>query len=200
MPSRTLTLALAAVCVFPACAARQAPAAHPVVSPAAPRAILLLKDTPERETARLKELRQDVEVDTRDADRTPHVVATGQTEPLKLEGARARLYGDAKGTEGFSVDNFLLLEVVDGRGTVLRRAAVGYTDSVLIGNQQVDNVGRRAFAFEPGEVDVTELLPESGEFRVRTTALDYWGVGRVSNVYLVLSPEARRGEDDLRGQ
>jgi hypothetical protein len=197
MHSRTLLLT--AACGLLACA-RQVPAPHPAAPPPATRALPLLKDTPERETAHLQPLREDVEVDTQEGERTPHVVATGQTPPLAREGARARLYGNAAGTLGFSVDNFLLLEVVDARGQVLRRAAVGFTDSVLIGNQQVDNVGRRAFMFEPGEVDVTELLPESGTFQVRATALDYWGVGRVSDVYLVLTPDARRGEDDLRGQ
>ena len=51
------------------------------------------------------------------------------------------------------------------------------------------------------EVDLTHPLPESGPFQVRATALDSWGVGRVSDVFLVLVPDARpASEDDLRGQ
>jgi hypothetical protein len=64
----------------------------------------------------------------------------------------------------------------------------------------VDNVGPRSFSFEPGVVDLTNLLPESAPFKIRATALDYLGVGRVSNVFLRLEPRARGNEDDLRNQ
>lgn len=148
----------------------------------------------------LTQLRGDVEVDATEGERTPRVVTTGQTPVLRLEGSRARLYGDAAARLGFSVDNFLLLEVLDAGGKVVRSAVVGFTESVHMGREQVDNLGRRAFNFEAGEVDITALLPESEPFQVRATALDYWGVGRVSDVYLVLTPEARAADDELRGQ
>jgi hypothetical protein len=171
-------------------------------TPAAPRSVRLLVDTPERETGVLSRLREDVEVDASEGERTPRVVATGQTPPLRLEGSRARLYGDAKGELGFSVDNFLLLEVLDTQGKVVRRAVVGFTEGVHIGKEQVDSLGRHAFSFEAGEVDVTGLLPESEPFQLRATALDYWGVGRVSDLYLRLAPEGRPSGDidDLRNQ
>jgi hypothetical protein len=162
--------------------------------------VQLLADTPERETSQLEQKREDVEIDTRDFDRTPRVVATGETPLLRLEGARARLYGDAAGKEGFSVDNLVLLEVLDERGQVLNRGAVGFTELVRIGKEQVDSVGRMSFTFEPGEVEITHLLPESAPFKVRATVLDYSGVGRVSNVYLLLEPRGGGTEDDLRGQ
>jgi hypothetical protein len=162
--------------------------------------VQLLAETPERETSQIEARREDVEIDTRDFERTPRVVATGETPLLKLEGARARLYGDAAGKEGFSVDNLVLLEVLDERGQVLNRGAVGFTDLVRIGKEQVDSVGRMSFTFEAGEVDVTNLLPESAPFKVRATVLDYSGVGRVSNVYLLLEPRGGGSEDDLRGQ
>ncbi|MDY7228511.1 hypothetical protein [Hyalangium rubrum] len=165
-----------------------------------PRALQLLADTAERETSQIEARREDVEIDTRDFERTPRVVATGETALLRLEGARARLYGDAAGKEGFSVDNFILLEVLGDKGQVLNRGAVGFTDGVLIGRERVDSVGRMSFAFEAGEVDVTNLLPESAPFKVRATVLDYSGVGRVSNVFLLLESPNRATEDDLRGQ
>ncbi|HZI16500.1 MAG TPA: hypothetical protein VE153_39405 [Myxococcus sp.] len=200
MHSRTLLLA-AAACGLLACA-RQVPPAPTSSAPAPPRAVRLLLDTPERETGALSRRREDVEVDATEGERTPRIVATGQTPSLRLEGSRARLYGDAKASLGFSVDNFLLLEVLDANGKVVRRAAVGFTEGVLIGKEVVDSLGRRAFSFEAGEVDVTDLLPESEPFQLRATALDYWGVGRVSDVFLVLAPESRpsAGDDDLRGQ
>jgi hypothetical protein len=162
--------------------------------------VRLLLDTPAQETETLEKRREDVEIDAAEGERTPRVVTTGQTPLLRLGGNRARLYGDARATLGISVDNFLLLEVLDASGKVVRRAVVGFTEGVHMGKEQVDALGRRAFHFEPGEVDLTALLPESEPFQVRATALDYWGVGRVSDVYLVLAPDARPSEDDLRGQ
>ncbi|WP_408889469.1 hypothetical protein ACJ2CR_37705 [Myxococcus faecalis] len=196
MHSRTLLLA--ATLGWMACA-RNVPA--PTAAPTTPRSVRLVVDTPPQETETLDKVREDVEVDTDEGERTPRVVTFGETPVLQRDGMRARLYGDAKGTLGISVDNFLLFEVTDAKGQVKRRAVVGFTESVHLGNEQVDNVGRRAFTFEPGEVDLTEFLPESEPFKVRTTVLDTWGVGRVSDVYMVLSaPEPRAVEDDLRGE
>jgi hypothetical protein len=196
MHSRTLILATALGLV--ACV-RQVPSSAPT-APAEPRAIRLLLDTPAQETDTLSKRREDVEVDTTEGERTPRIVTTGQTPVLQLNGSRARLYGDARASLGISVDNFLLLEVLDAKGKVVRSAVVGFTESVHIGKEQVDALGRRAFTFDAGEVDLTHLLPESEPFQVRATALDYWGVGRVSDVFLVLAPDARSTDDDLRGQ
>jgi hypothetical protein len=197
MTVHKLSLAVVAVS-FLACM-RQVPATPTYSGP--PRPVQLLAETPERETSTLQERREDVEIDTRDFERTPRVVATGESPLLKREGARARLYGDAAGKQGFSVDNLILLEVLDERGQVLNRGAVGFTDSVVsIGKNTVDSVGRMSFHFEPGEVDITNLLPESAPFKVRATVLDYAGVGRVSNVFLLLESPALGTEDDLRGQ
>jgi hypothetical protein len=196
MTTRKLVLAAVAAS-FLACV-KQVPATPTRSGP--PRPVQLLGETPERETSQIEAKREDVEIDTRDFDRTPRVVATGETPLLRLEGARARLYGDAAGKEGFSVDNLVLLEVLDERGKVLERGAVGFTDLVMIGKEQVDSVGRMSFTFEAGEVEITHLLPESAPFKLRATVLDYSGVGRVSNVYLLLEPRGSNTEDDLRGQ
>lgn len=156
--------------------------------------------TPERETSQLEERREDVEVDTRDFERIPHVVATGETPLIRLDGARARLFGDAEGTRGWSVDNFVLLEVLDEQGRLIRRASAGFAQTVQIGADHVDNVGPMSFTFEPGEVDLTSMLPDSAPFKVRATALDVGGVGRVSDLYLVLGYPEREAGDDLRDQ
>ncbi|HEX8436488.1 hypothetical protein [Archangium sp.] len=189
-------LALVAVAVTSLSCVKQVP-----TGPSGPaRPYPLLKETEERETESLKEKREDVEVDTRDFERTPRVVARGETPLVKLSGARARLYGDAEGTRGFDVDNFILLEVVDGSGRVLNRSAVGFTENVLMGREVVDSVGPRAFHFEPGQVDLTSRLPENEPFQVRATVLDYSGVGRVTDVFLVLEPRGAGQDDDLRTQ
>jgi hypothetical protein len=196
MTVRKLFLAVVAV-GFVSCV-KQVPATPTRAGP--PRPVQLLAETPERETSQIQAKREDVEIDTRDFERTPRVVATGETPLLRLEGARARLYGDAAGKEGFSVDNLILIEVLNEKGQVLNRGAVGFTDMVRVGKQQVDSVGPMSFTFEPGVVDLTNLLPESAPFKVRATVLDYSGVGRVSNVFLLLESPAQGTEDDLRGQ
>ncbi|HYH99404.1 hypothetical protein [Hyalangium sp.] len=196
MTVRTLCLAVVAVSLL-ACV-KQVPATPTRSGP--PRPVQLLAETPERETSQIEEKREDVEIDTRDFERTPRVVAKGETPLLRLEGSRARLYGDAAGKEGFSVDNLILLEVLDEKGQVLNRGAVGFTDFVRVRREPVDNVGPMSFNFEPGVVDLTHLLPESAPFKVRATVLDYSGVGRVSNVFLLLEPRERGSEDDLRNQ
>ncbi len=195
LPTMTLRkLALVAVAVTSVSCVKQVP-----TGPSGPaRSFPLLKEIEERETESLTEKREDVEVDTRDFERTPRVVARGETPLVKLSGARARLYGNAEGTRGFDVDNFILLEVVDGSGQVLNRGAVGFTENVHMGREVVDSVGPRAFHFEPGQVDLTTRLPENEPFQVRATVLDYSGVGRVTNVFLVLEPRDSKQDDDLR--
>lgn len=165
------------------------------------RAVKLLVEVPERETSELTDLRKDLEVDTHDMDRTPHLVESGETPVIELGGARAKLAGNEAGTDPWSVDNFLLFDVLDANGQRLSSFVVGSAAGVLRGSERLDNVGRMAFRFEGGEVDVTSHLPSSKPFKLKVTALDFGGVGRVSNVYLVLDrTEHETGSDDLRGQ
>jgi hypothetical protein len=185
----------AALVLAPACA-RRSP--EEVVPSGKARAYQLLAEAPERETTAILELRQDVEVDTHDLDRTPHVVATGESPFIKLDGAHAKIYGDSAGTQGWSVDNFVLFEVFDAQGHRVGAAASGYMEPVMIGREHVDNVGRQSFNFEAGEVDLTAQLPERDAFKIRATALDIGGVGRVSDVFLVLTYPERGGDDELK--
>ncbi len=195
LPSRLVCAAL----VFTACAcAHSKPAPTPQSGP--PRPVQLLAATPERESSQFEDPRADVEVDTRDFDRQPRVVAVGETPLLELKGARARLYGDADGQTGWSVDNFILFEVLDDAGALLSRGNAGFAQGVKVGPEHIDNLGQLAFAFGPGEIDITRLLPEGKPFRVRATALDVGGVGRVTDVWLVLEYPDGRGDDDLRNQ
>ena len=165
------------------------------------RAMKLLSDTPERETTQIQERRQDVEIDTTDYERTPHVVAKGETPMMQLDGRTARLYGNEAASTGFEVDNLVLIEVIADDGSILGRVSVGFTEGVIIGKDHIDNLGRQAFRFEGGEVNLTPVLPDKRPFKIRATALDYSGVGRVTDVYLVLKPEGLdQSGDELRGQ
>jgi hypothetical protein len=166
-------------------------------TPVTTQTIRLLTETAERETTQLNEFRTDLEVDTRDFDRTPRVVAKGETPLFSAEGADVRLYGDEAASKGFAVDNFILLEVLGADGRVLRAAVIGYSDPVSQGRETIDNLGRQAFAFEPGEINLVSLLPDHGTFRLRATVLDSFGVGKVSDVFLRV--EAKPSvSDDLR--
>ena len=49
------------------------------------------------------------------------------------------------------------------------------------------------FSFGPGEIDISNLLPLDEQVTVKATALDTGGIGRVSNLYLVLTAEAATG-------
>jgi hypothetical protein len=161
------------------------------------KSVRLLSAAPERETTQLHEQRQDLEVDT-DAERTPHVVATGETGLLVSEGAEVTLAGDEAGTKGFEVDNFLLIEVVLPDGTIGNRVVVGYVNGVSLGKERIDLLGRRAFAHDAKEISLSSAVPEHGSFRLRATALDTGGVGRVSDVFVIVTPRKSEGSDDLR--
>ncbi len=169
-----------------------------VVGPTASRALRLLSETAPKETTELTQLRPDLEVDTRDFDRTPHVVASGETPLFSPEGFDVRLFGDEAGTQGIQVDNFIFLEVLSADGKLSRTAVIGFTDPVSLGSETIDNLGRLSFTFEAGELNLAPLLPEHGPVRVRATVLDYSGVGRVSDVFLRLDPRTPSAADELR--
>lgn len=181
----------AAVLTLAGCVKRVEP------GPVARQAVRLLAATPERETAKNPKVAAHLEADT-DQERTPRIVAEGETPLLPAEGVDVRLYGDEAGTQGFQVDNGLLLEVLGDDGQRRARVVVGYFNGLAEGKENIDLFGRRSFRFEPGEVNLAGLLPEKGRFRVRATVLDIGGVGSVSDVYLVVEPRGAAAVDDLQ--
>ena len=110
------------------------------------------------------------------------VLTSDETALLRLDGTRARLYGDAEGTRGWSVQGAVLVEVVTARG-VRARVAVGQAGVLP---EEVPRAGLIAGEYGPGEIDLTPLLREAEEapFRVRTTAHG----AAVSDLFLVLEP------------
>ena len=164
-----------------------------------PKVLYLLKAVEEAETSARAERRTDITPMGEGTEGTAAVVAKGETPPLQLNGGRARLFGDAGGAEGWSVDNAVLFEIVaPPGGSVTRRFAVGYHDGLRMGSEEIDNLGRKAFQFAPGEVDITSSLPDSGTFVLKATALDTGNVGHVSNVFLIIGPPAGEAEDELQ--
>ncbi len=178
--------ALAFAALFAAACVRVAP--NNELPPSQPTAVMLVPETAERETTQWATVREDIQIDTHEYDRTPHVVAYGESPIMQTEGAMVRLFGDKEGTQGFSVDNFVLLELFDAAGQLKDRTAIGFTDGVLIGKEHVDLLGRQAFRFEPGEVDLSRFLPEHGAWKLHATVLDYHGVGHSSAIWLRIEP------------
>jgi hypothetical protein len=164
-----------------------------------PKTLQLLQEAPERETEKILETSKDFEFDTKDRPREAHVVAKGESPLLESNGGRVRLFGDAAGKTGISVDSVLLLEIVAADGKVLDRVAVGFTEGLIMGNEHIDLLGRQAFNFEPGEVNLSTKVPEKGGWKLRATVLDNYGVGRVSDVYVMVDAGEATG-DDLRAQ
>ncbi len=180
------------------CPKSQAPALPVYSGP--PKAYQLLQETPEAETATRAHKRQDVYVTVENGEPVPYVVASGEMGPVSRHGATVKLYGDEAGQEGWSVDNFLLLEIGNASGTVRHRVAVGFQAGCTVGTEQIDALGGLKFAFGPGEVDVSALLPEHEPFTLKATVLDTGGVGKVTNVYAIFSAPSGRvvaPEDEL---
>ncbi len=167
------------------------------VKPVERKAVRLLTATPERETEKIPDVAITLEADT-DQERTPRVVATGDSPMLSADGADVWLAGDEAGTQGFEVDNAILIEVYGDDGKRINRAAVGYLNGLSEGAESIDLLSRRAFRFEANEVNLRALLPETGFFRIHASVLDTGGVGRVSDVFLIITPRARKESDGLR--
>lgn len=160
------------------------------------KSIKLLSATPERETLRIPDIAISYEADT-DQERTPHIIASGESPMLSADGADFFLAGNEEGSEGFSVDNFILLEVFTDDGKRLGRAAVGFVNGLEEGKEHVDLMGRGSFHYEPLEITLASIVPQQGRFKVKATAMDIGGVGSVSDVFIIVKPRAS-SSDDLR--
>jgi len=189
---------LVVLLLAPACP--KAPGGGDPVYSGPSRAFRLLSETPEAETSSRPEKRADLFVTTTTGEPVPAVVATGQAGPVTRQGGRVRLFGDEAGKQGWAVDNFVLLEVTDPRGTVLHRAVIGFQQGCALGAEQIDSLGPMKFSFAAGEIDISALLPARDPFIVKATALDIGGVGRVSDLFMILSPElgALSQDEELR--
>jgi hypothetical protein len=195
------TLWLLAISLLLVACPKQQEAVRPTYS-GPPKAFKLLAAAPEAETSTRAEKRQDLYVTTESGDPVPAVVAVGEVGPISRQSGRVRLYGDEAGTQGWSVDNFLLLEVLDAKGAIVQRAAVGFQQGTTCGSEHIDSLGGMKFSFEAGEVDLSGLLPSDDPFTVRATALDVGGVGKISDLYMILSSESggASNDEDLRNE
>lgn len=198
-PNRRLLSSLAAIALL----SLMGCAAHAPQAPrfsGAPQAFEVFKAIPEAETSRRQEQRRDLYVNTASGEPVPFVIGKGTVGPLNRQGGRVRLYGDAAGTLGWSVDNFVLMEIARPDGTLIQRVAIGFQQGASIGSEQIDTVGPMQFQFGPGEVDLTRFIPADAPVVITATALDTGSVGAVSDLFLILSEDTQIGEavDDFR--
>jgi hypothetical protein len=137
--------------------------------------------------------RADIQMQTTRWERTPHVLQTFTT-PLTIQSTphRLTLAGDPSGAQPFSIDNFILLEVLDENGQRTASAVVGgvvdTTGPVLLDGAPVKQIGPNAFKIPGGAADLSDFLPVGRPFILRATALDYGGGVALSDVYLVATP------------
>lgn len=117
-------------------------------------------------------------------DKHPHALYRSETSMVMNQPMHVLLAGDAKGTMGWSVDNFLLIEVLDSRGNVRTMAEVGSSEPLFCDGKLVPMIGPKSFSFNPNEVDLASILPFGTPFTLRVTAMDYGSVAHCSDVFL----------------
>lgn len=126
-----------------------------------------------------------VRMETASWDKTPYHMATPFAGQIVVAPEqRVFLAGNAAGTDNWGIDNFLLLEFTTNQGT--QCFVIGSNDPVYYHNQRVTQVGPNASSQAPNAVDFAQYLPKNTTIKVKISALDYGGVGGVSNIYLIV--------------
>jgi hypothetical protein len=74
---------------------------------------------------------------------------------------------------------------MDQSGNLTSSALAGNTEPVRRNGNPIEMIGRTSFSFNACEIDITKLLPVGKPFRLRASAMDYGGVGYVSDVFIV---------------
>lgn len=124
-------------------------------------------------------------VDTRTWDRIPYYMAPSFRKELYVgQNQRCYLSGNESGSAGWSVDNFIFIEIHSQRGT--QRFVVGTVDPVSYKGRRVTQLGRKSFNFGATEIDLTQYIPKGTPVTISISALDYGGAGKVSNLFLIV--------------
>lgn len=128
---------------------------------------------------------------------TPRAFRQTTTPTLRRKaGVAVYLAGDTSGQADVVVDDNLLVEVLDAGGAVIASALLGNGNHTLsrgeapIAHQGPSTWTGEGYAVGARAVDLAPLLPASGAFRLRVSALDHGGAARVSDVYLVTAEAA----------
>jgi hypothetical protein len=126
-----------------------------------------------------------VSIDTTRWDKTPYLITAQKEELVTLKpGQRCFLAGDRAGKKGWKVDNFLLFEIDSPKG--IKWVGVGQAETVRYKGVPVNWEGVKKFNFGPQEIELTKYFPKNELVQLKVSALDYGGVGGVSDVYLII--------------
>ena len=123
-------------------------------------------------------------VETTSWDRVPyHMTKAFTGQIIVAPGQRVYLAGDEAGIKNWGVDNFLYLEFRQGQS--VQQFVIGEHEPVILADgRRPQKVGPGSFTFSPAAVDFAAYLPKNTPIQVKAFALDYGGVGWVSDVYL----------------
>jgi uncharacterized caspase-like protein len=154
------------------------------------QSLQIIKNVPVQSSNNFKmNLRSDLKMDTWTYDKIPYYMTTSSTKVMLRSPRKVTLAGDAQGRMPWKVDNFLLLETMDSSGAILRKVVIGNTDDVLYDGKVIQKIGPKSFTFQAETIDVTELFPINRQVVLRASAMDYGGLGEVSNIFLILMNE-----------
>lgn len=119
-------------------------------------------------------------------DPVPYHVTKPFTSTLTAKpGQRFFLAGDAPGKMGWSLDNFLLVEIESPDG--VQRLVIGDTvgSPVEYQGQRLKHIEPQSSSFSPESIELSRYFPKNAPFRLTISALDFGGLGRLSDLFLV---------------
>ena len=156
-------------------------------APAPPSSTRLFHAVPRQDSGAFKQRRHHgLRVDTHRFDKIPYYLTNPVTRAVTVEpGQRCWLSGDPNAKRGWSVDNFILVELL--APGVRKRWVIGAVDPVrTAGGRAVARIGRNSLSFNAREIDLAPHLPKGVPAKLRFSALDYGGVGQLSDLFLVI--------------
>ena len=117
-------------------------------------------------------------VSPRGWDPVPYHMTQPFTQTITAKpGQRYFFAGDSLGKTGWRVDNFILIEIESAAG--IQRFIMGNTDG-----SPVEYQGQRLRHIEPS-MDLSQYFPKNVPFRLTVSALDFGGIGYVTDLFLV---------------
>lgn len=146
------------------------------------RSIKLFSAVPRQDSSKFKANRfPDVRVNTNTWDRTPYHLNKSARFNLRVpQGGRVYLSSKTGQRASIYIDNFLLFIVNSGQGQTV--FSVGQVDPLTYKGSPVT----RALPISQSPTpEITQYIPQGSEVSVTVYALDYGGVGGMSEVYLL---------------
>jgi hypothetical protein len=147
------------------------------------RSIKLFSAVPRQDSSKFKANRfPDAQVNTNTWDRTPYHLNQSTRFSLRVPpGGQVYLSSKSNSKTNIYIDNFLLFIVGSGQGQTV--FSVGQVDPLTYMGSPVTRVLPISQSLTP---EITQYIPTGFEVSVTVYALDYGGVGGMSDVYLLV--------------